>query len=440
MPDNARTSLAQLSARDTAAQVRSGEISVSDVAEAIIARYEQRNAAVQAFAYFDAEYLREQARQLDAAATRGPLHGVPIAIKDVIDTKDMPTEHNSVRYRGSRPGVDASCVDTLRQAGALFVGKTVTTEFAASNVGGPTRNPHDPARTPGGSSSGSAAAVADFQAALALGTQTGGSTIRPASFTGSYGWKPTWNSISREGVKMFSATCDTVGLFARTATDLALLADVFDLDPPQSPAPLRLSEVRIGVCRSPAWPTALAATQQALALGAQTLSAAGGQVSELDLPPLFDGLAEAHRIIITREGRSAFLGEYRAAQGPADTFQAMVENQSRTTPAQCRAAYELADRCRAAIDGLLGRYDVLLTPSATGEAPLGLESTGDAAFNSLWTVLQVPVVTVPGHTGPAGLPVGLSLVGRRYEDRRVLAIAELVGAEWAKMNTPASAS
>jgi Asp-tRNA(Asn)/Glu-tRNA(Gln) amidotransferase A subunit family amidase len=175
--------------------VHAGTLTVAAIAEAVIARIEERDADVQAFAYFDKAAVRRQAQALDAAPVKGPLHGVPLGIKDVFNTRDMPTAHNSPRYEGSRPGVDAACVDTLRAAGALLVGKTVTTEFAATLRGGKTRNPRDLRRTPGGSSSGSAASVADFQTTIALGTQTGGSTIRPGSFNGIYAMKPTWNSI-----------------------------------------------------------------------------------------------------------------------------------------------------------------------------------------------------------------------------------------------------
>jgi amidase len=244
----------------------------------------------------------------------------------------MPTEHHSARYAGSRPGIDAACVDTLRAAGSLFVGKTVTTEFAATGNGGPTKNPLDPTRTPGGSSSGSAAAVADFQAALALGTQTGGSTIRPGSFCGIYALKPTWNTVSREGLKMYSATCDTAGFYARSANDLMLVADAFNLDPPETPLPASLKGLKVAVCQTPNWPKALPATQQAMKDGAASLAAAGAVVTELTLDGDFLGLIDAHREILRREGRSAFLGEYRNNPKLLDSFKGIVEN--RDTPAR----------------------------------------------------------------------------------------------------------
>jgi Asp-tRNA(Asn)/Glu-tRNA(Gln) amidotransferase A subunit family amidase len=416
----------ELDAKALAARLREKSITVTDVASAIIGRFEARNDDVGAWAYLDPSHIMAEAKRLDAAERKGPLHGIPIGIKDVINTRDMPTEHNTARYRNSQPGVDAACVDLLRSAGALIIGKTVTTEFATTVRGGKTRNPHALDRTPGGSSSGSAAAVADFQATLSLGTQTGGSTIRPASFCGIYGWKPTWNSISREGLKMYSATCDTLGLYARSADDLDLLAETFRLEPAEN-LPGDLVGARIAVCRTPVWEKALPATQAALSHAIAAFKQAGAIVTDLDLPSTFDGIADAHRKILRREGRSAFLNEYLATPDLHEDFKAIVENRDNYTAEETRQAYRLADACRAQFDDIAADYDVILTPSTTGEAPLGIASTGDASFNSMWTLLQVPVVNVPGLIGPAGLPVGLSLCGRRYEDRHVIAYAKLAG-------------
>jgi Asp-tRNA(Asn)/Glu-tRNA(Gln) amidotransferase A subunit family amidase len=414
-----------LTAGEAAARVAHGDLSVSAIAEASIARIRERQPAVQAYAYLDETLIRAQAAAHDGAPVRKPLHGVTLGIKDVIDTRDMPTQQNSPRYFGAQTGVDAACVDTLREAGALLLGKTVTTEFAATGRGGPTRNPHDLARTPGGSSSGSGAAVADGQAMIALGTQTGGSTIRPASFNGIFGWKPTWNVISREGLKMYSATCDTLGLYARAAEDFELLADVFDLDQPEAPLPLTLEGLRVGVCRSPVWARAAPEMQKALADGAASLASAGAVVSDLDLPGDFDAIHDAHRKIMRVEGHAAFLNEVRNTPGIADEFKAIVERRDGVTPSQARQAYRLADRCRALFDDIACEYDIILTPSAAGEAPVGIETTGDASFNSMWTLLQVPVVNVPGFAGPNAMPLGLSLVSRRFQDRKVIAVGKL---------------
>lgn len=437
----------QLDATAVVAATQSGELTARDIAESILGRITERDNDVRAWSHLDADSVLARADELDARPVRGPLHGVPIGIKDVINTRDMPTEHHTARYVGNIPGVDAACVDTLRHAGALLIGKTVTTEFAATVDGGPTRNPHNPDRTPGGSSSGSGAAVADMQAAIALGTQTGGSTIRPGSFNGVYALKPTWNSISREGLKMYSASCDTLGLYTRTARDLSLLADVFHLDAPETPLPESLDGLRVGLCRTPAWGHAEPATRDALHTAVELLRNAGATVVDLDLPTDFDDLPPIHRTILRREGRSAFLNEHLTTPDLKPFFHDLVLGNDavdttgwRTgTPSvdDYRAAYRTADHCRALFDDLASTVDVVLTPSATGEAPIGIENTGTSVFNSIWTLLHVPVVNVPGLVGPSGMPVGVSLVTRRYQDRLAIACAELLGAA---ITSPLSAS
>ncbi|MDF1857037.1 amidase [Pseudooceanicola sp.] len=406
----------------TATTLRAAGLSATQIAETLISLIETREAEVRAFAHYDPDQLRLQAGALDARRERGPLHGIPIGVKDVILTRDMPTEHNTARYLGSRPGIDAACVDTLRAAGAMIVGKTVTTEFAATARGGKTRNPHDLSRTPGGSSSGSAAAVAAGMATIALGTQTGGSTIRPASYNGIFGWKPTWNTISREGLKMYSATCDTLGLYSRDAADLELLADVFGFDL-LADMPTGLEGLKVGFVRTPTWDRTETSVRTAMSEAIALLEGAGATVSELVLPPLFDDIHEAHKAILDCEGRSAFLSEVRNTPDIHDEFLAKVENRRGETPESLRAAYRLADECRGAYDDIAAGFDIVMTPSATSEAPVGLDSTGDASMNSMWTLLQVPVVSAPGLKGPSGMPIGVSFVARRYEDRRAIAVA-----------------
>ncbi len=414
----------------TARAIADAGLSATEAAEAVISMILAREDEVQAFAYYDIDAIRAQAAELDARPERGPLHGVPVGVKDVINTKDMPTQHNSARYLGSRPGVDAACVDTLRHAGALILGKTVTTEFAFTARGSKTRNPHDLTRTPGGSSSGSGAAVAAGMATLALGTQTGGSTIRPASYNGVYGWKPTWNAISREGLKMYSATCDTLGLYARAAEDFEILADVFGFFPLDLPG--SLSGLKVGFARTPTWdqcdPSVVAAMDQAAGL----LESAGAVVSDLVLPAPFDAIHEAHASVLACEGKSAVLNEVLTTDGIHDEFVAKVENRRGETPESLRAAYRLADECRGLYDDVASGFDIVMTPSATSEAPVGLASTGNASMNSMWTLLQVPVVSAPGLVGPAGMPIGISFVARRYEDRRAIAVAKLAGQVFSK--------
>nr|WP_255418752.1 amidase [Paracoccus sp. JM45] len=400
-----------------AAAVAAG-YSPARIAEDLIANIGTVDGQVRAFAYFDADELRARAENLPD----GPLRGVTIAVKDVLLTRDMPTAHNSPRYEGSMPGIDAACVDTLRQAGALIAGKVTTSEFASTTVGPGTTNPHDARRTPGGSSSGSAAAVAAGLTALAIGTQTGGSTIRPASFCGVFGMKPTWNAISREGSKMYSATCDTIGLYARSAMDFELLADVFDFD--VCDLPETLEGLRVGVTYGTTPEAADDDTRAAMDGAIANLQAAGATVVDLALPPDFDGILDAHHIILAREGASAFLNEVRSTPNIEEFFTRLVSQ--RPTAAAARSAYKKSDRCRALIDRMFeDDIDLILTPSATGVAPIGT-GTGDPVFNAMWTLLQVPVINIPFHKTIDNLPVGVSFIGRRYDDRKLIRIARLI--------------
>ena len=422
MPDGVTAaSPSQGTAFSIAQAVQWCTFSARTVAADLQAIIDEREALVGAFAYLDPAQLATQAAAVDAAP-KGPFAGVPVAIKDVIQTLGMPTAHNTARYRGVYSGGDAACVDRLRQAGAVIVGKTETTEFAATQAGPRTQNPHKLGHTPGGSSSGSAAAVAAGMAAIALGTQTGGSTIRPASYCGIFGWKPTWNSVSREGAKMYSATCDTIGFYARDAGDFMRLADLYEFEPCEVPKTLK--GLRIGMTMAPCEDRASPETVEAMEIAAELLREAGASVEELPLPEGFRDLPEAHRRILWREGRSAFLNEVRGTPG-IDPFFAEVVDGAPLDPADVRWAYRTADRARAAFDETMDDFDLVLTPSATGPAPEGLENTGDPSFNLVWTLLQVPVVSVPLHKA-GRLPVGVSLVARRYEDRRAIAAAKLL--------------
>ena len=394
---------------------------------ACLDRIAERDGLIQAWAYLDADRAKTIARALDQSGESGPLQGVPIGIKDVFLTRDMPTQYNAPQYRGFAPAIDATCVAILRQAGAVLLGKTSTVEFAATGRKPPTRNPHDPARTPGGSSSGSAAAVADGHVPIALGTQTGGSILRPASFCGVYGFKPTWGLVSNEGARSFSPSLDTVGWFARSADDLASIHDIFD--PALSPEPpFTLSGSRIAFCRTPFWARAEPGTVSAFAQARRLLEAAGAAVTDLDLPSPFETLIDVHTTIMYGEARRSFLGEYmnyREALDPA--IAGIAENAAAITPARLLAAYDTAATCRASFDKIAGAFDAVVAPSATGEAPLGLASTGDYSFNAIWTLLHVPCVNVPGLQGPSFMPVGMTVTGARFRDRKLLAIARAVG-------------
>jgi amidase len=419
-----------LTASEALAKLRRNELTVEQYAQSLLQRIQERDDAVRAWAFLDPEYVLEQARALDKVpkGKRGPLHGLPVAVKDVIYTKDMPTQHNSPLHKGDFPKLDAASVTILREAGALILGKTTTTEFAAKTPGPLTRNPHDPTRTPGGSSSGSGAAVGDLQAPIALGTQTGGSTIRPGSFNGIYAFKPTWNAVPREGQKVYGLILDTLGWFARSANDLELLADVFALRDDEDSTFDDVKGARFAMCKTVVWPEAGEGTRAALSRAAELLRAHGAIVDEIDLPAGFDTMPEWHRITLLSEGRVAFLSSYRAGRDMlSPSLIEHVENTEGITRRMQLEAFDGIAALRPQIDDIAGRYAAILTPSVLDEAPVGLECTGNAAFCSMWTALHTPVINVPGFKGAHGLPIGVSLVAPRYRDRHLLKVCKAVG-------------
>lgn len=389
----------RLTAVQAAKQIRSNNLTVEDYARSILSRIEERDGTVKAWAYLNPDHVIAQAKELDKVAPerRGPLHGVSVAVKDIIYTKDMPTEHNSVIYANSFPRVDSGSVMILRNAGALIVGKTTTPEFAAVTDGPKTGNPHDPKRTPGGSSTGSAAVVADFQAAVALGTQTAGSVIRPGSFNGIYALKPTWNAITREGQKIYSLNLDTLGFYTRSVEDLDLLADVFALQDdtppfPQTGGQFELRAAKIGFMKTVNWDEHVQpATAAAMETAVKLLKAHGAEVEQVELPDDLRELPDWHAIMMAGDGRTAFLPEYAVAK---DKLHSMlvghVENASKRSHAEYLRACDNIAAARPRVDALLSKYAAVLTPSVPGEAPMGIENTGSPAFNLMWTVSYVP--------------------------------------------------
>ncbi len=389
---------------------------------ACLARIVERDGQVQAWAYLEPDYALAQARELDRSPRRGLLHGVPVGIKDVLDTADLPTEYNSSIYRGHRPRADASCVMALRQAGAVILGKTVSTEFAYSNPS-KTRNPHNPAHTPGGSSSGSAAAVADFMVPAALGTQTGGSVIRPAAYCGAVGCKPSFGLVNRAGLKMQAESLDTIGAFARHPEDLALVLEALSgRAPPDFGA--AIERPRVGLCRTPRWSDADAATHANLEAAAQRLAQAGARVQSFDLPQGSETLFDRHEAIQGFEAARALAWEY--ATYP-DELSVIIKSRLDAGRKVKRSEYDevlaVARGCRQALADQMREFDFLLTPSAPSEAPASLDSTGDPVFNRAWTLLGVPCVTLPHGSGAHGLPLGVQLVGAFDADMALLAWA-----------------
>lgn len=361
--------------------------------------------------------LAEPTAVLDAAdGARGPLAGLPVGVKDIIDTADLPTGYGSPRWAGHRPAADAEVVRRLRAAGAVVVGKTVTTEFALFDPPR-TGNPHDPSRTPGGSSSGSAAAVGAGMVPLALGSQTVGSVIRPASFCGVWGFVPSPELVPRNGVRPLSPTFDRVGLLAASAQVLARALPSLataTLTRPQA----QNGPPRVALVRAAEWAAADASTRRLVEAAAEQL-----HTDELTLPDEFVGLAEAHRTVLGPEAALALRGE--AAAGAAPSVVATVRDGEAIPGTDYLAALDLIARCRTRLAAATAGYDALLVPAAVGEAP-DRQSTGDPVMNRAWTTLGVPLLAVPGLLGPAGLPVGLQLVGRRDRDLDLLTVGAYV--------------
>lgn len=421
----------------TAEAVRAGRQGAAGVMEACLARIRTNEEELKAWHYLDSERALRTAREADENSHRGPLAGVPIGLKDVIDTADMPTENGSGLDRGRRPRCDATVVARLRRAGALFPGKTVTTEYAYFHPG-KTRNPHDLARTPGGSSSGSAAAVAAGMVPAAIGGQTVGSVIRPSSFNGTWGMKPSFGLIPVTGVSPLAHSLDHLGVFARNARDLALVIDAISGDdgkddhangfaPSQLAAALDepASKPRLAFFRTFAWPK----LDRSLVEPFEELAKALG-AEEVEMPALFDQAFEVHRPILLAE-MAANLGEVyrRGRKRLSDVLRQGLETGQGVKAQRYIAAQKSAARMRVAFAELMEGFDAAITPSVRGEAPVGLSSTGDPILCMLWTLLGAPAVNVPALKGEHGLPVGVQVVGNRRRDAETLRAAAWVGRE-----------
>ena len=388
---------------------------------ACLERIAKREGEVHAWAWIDPKKALAEARQRDREAPRSAIHGVPVGIKDVLDTADMPTEYNSPIYRGHQPKWDAACVALLRRAGCVILGKTATTEFA-NNHPAPTRNPHNLAHTPGGSSSGSAAAVADRMVPLALGTQTGGSVIRPGAYCGVAACKPSFGSINRAGLKFVSESLDTIGVFAWTVGELAPLLHVLT---GRAIAEEQKTKPRIGLCRTPRWGDADGETQANLERTAQALAKAGAQVRDLDLPEGSEALFDRHSAVMGYESARALAWEYTQFPGQISAnLRPRLEAGWRVSRQDYDEVRSIARSCRRQLADQLREFDFLLTPSAPGAAPASLASTGSPVFNRAWTLFGVPCVTLPFGAAANRLPLGVQLVGAFDQDMVLL--------EWAK--------
>jgi Asp-tRNA(Asn)/Glu-tRNA(Gln) amidotransferase A subunit family amidase len=414
-------------ALEAVAAIEAGTLTSEKLVRGYLNRIAHREGVVKAWAHLDPDQAIAQARAADDASG-GLLRGIPVGVKDIIDTYDMPTGHNSPIFEGKVPFGDAACVALCRTANAVVMGKTVTTEFANRHPGA-TTNPLNAGHTPGGSSSGSAAAVADGHVPLAFGTQTGGSVIRPAAYCGIVGYKPTFGDFSRVGIKMQCHSVDTLGLMARTLDDIALFrAAILKLPPVRIDRDI--GRPRIGVCRSPVWDKAEPETKALIENTATLLSDKGASVVDVSFAPQFTDIIEDHAAITGFESVRNYADE--RLRNPDKVSGELMQGPMKRGLAVSFERYVAAQRkatlFKAHVDSLFDKVDLLLTPSAPGEAPKGIAFTGDPVFNSIWTLAGTPCVTLPAGTGPNGLPLGVQLVGLRHDDDRVLSLAAWVAA------------
>ncbi len=412
-----------------------GELTAEALVGGCLDRIAEVDGEIQAWAHLDGGHALAQARTLDELRGRGlpigPLHGLPVAVKDIVDTADLPTENGSVLDRGRQPQRDATLVSLLRQADAVILGKTVTTEFAMY-APGKTANPHNPAHTPGGSSSGSAAAVASGMAPLAIGSQTNGSVVRPAAFCGVVGFKPTHGRISRSGVLGLSRALDTMGVMAGSVEDAALLAEVliaYDAsDPDMRPLPrLRLLEIareepplppRFAFVKTPVWDQAEEAMKAALAELAEVL---GEDCEVVELPPIYERAIAEHRAVMCADLAKNLQAHYEAGKDRiSEALRSLIEEGRKVTAVDYNRALEWREVLNDGLDEIFENFDAILTAPAPGEAPAGLEATGNPVFCTLWTFLGTPALSLPLFKGEKGLPMGAQLIGPRGDDARLL--------------------
>jgi Asp-tRNA(Asn)/Glu-tRNA(Gln) amidotransferase A subunit family amidase len=406
-----------------APQLQRREITAEQLVHACLERIQAREGDVQAWEYLAADSALEQARQLDRRPMQGLLHGIPIAVKDLFDTSDMPTTYGSPIYASHKPIADAAAVALCRAQGGLMLGKTVTTEFATFKPG-KTRNPHGVTHTPGGSSSGSAAAVADCMIPLAFASQTAASVIRPAAFCGVVGYKPSFGLVNRTGVKALSDTLDTIGFIARSVDDVALFAAASTGDPGLMQIDVSHAP-RIAMCHTHEWAHADQDTHKAFEHAARVLALAGMPIRELQLPLLFSQLIQVQKEIMAFDlVRSLAHERLRHPHLLSEQLNQVINSGLEVPVERHYANLQLAQSARGMVSNAFGAFEVLLAPSAIGEAPDTLSQTGDPVFSRVWTLLGLPCVHLPFFKGHSGMPVGLQVVGRHGEDKVVLRVAK----------------
>lgn len=418
------TAIHSYTACELVQQISKNNLTVEQVARACLDHIAEREPTVQAWQHIDPTQVIQQAQLLDRGPARGVMHGVPVGVKDIIDTADLPTEYGTPIHVGHRPNKDAACVALTRRAGGLIMGKTVATEFA-NRFPGKTTHPMDATRTPGGSSSGSAAAVGDNMVPLAIGTQTSGSTIRPAAYNGCFGYRPTWGDFRMTGVMEAAGSLDTLGIIARSVEDIALYRHVLLGVNTAAPSITKCKPLRVGVCRTRFWEETDHATNMAIEYCAQSIAKSGAKVTELNLSSDFDPIDQIHQRVTSFEfvrnrawevdhhfnSISQTLRENRLKHGTECTFE------------QYQDARKQCESLRLQLDDVFRDYDVILTPSAPGEAPVGLNATGSHSFSSIWTVCHTPSMTLPLFNGENNLPIGVQLVTKRDSDDYLFAVS-----------------
>ena len=430
--------LFELSATEAIRKIRDGEITSEELVQACLDRIDQVDGEIEAWAHLKPDHALDQARMLDTHRAEGgpvgPLHGIPVGIKDIFDTDCLPTENGTVLNSGRQPMENCRVVSLLMEAGAVIMGKTVTTELAVYGPG-KTKNPHNPAHTPGGSSSGSAAAVAACMVPLAVGSQTNGSVIRPASFCGVVGFMPTHGLIPRTGVLPLSEVLDTIGVFARSVEDAAMIAELliaYDPGDKHTRARPRPTLAKTAVEEPPmpplltfaktaVWDQADKETQDAFSELADFL---GGECDDLDLPEPFEHAVEQHGKIMNADLAKNLAAYYEHGKDRlSEVLREKIEEGQKILAVDYNRAVDGGEFLNDGLAGVFDRYDAIITPATVGEAPAGLDSTGSPIFNSLWTYCGTPAITLPLMEGPNGLPLGVQLVSRRGDDARLLRTA-----------------
>lgn len=412
-----------LTALAASALMEQGRLTSEELTQACLDRIAEREDTVQAWSYVDPDAALARARECDRSPRRGPLHGMPVGVKDIVDTADMPTLLGEPEiYRDRRPDTDATLIRHLREAGAVIIGKTAPSKHTIM-LPGKTRNPHDPSKTPGASSSGSAAAVADFMVPLAVGSQTAGSILRPATYCGVVGFKPTKDTVVYDGTRRYSPHLDTLGSLARTVPDAALLLRGMTGDPTLAPDTRHDGPLTVGLYRTPYFDQAAPYVQTLYHRAAEQLRSAGAEVRDLEMPAEFDELSELQDVIMSYDLDKVFADHrtnYPELMDPE--LIAYCETGAAVTDEQYTAALTHAEQCRGMLDDAMGEADVLLLPSTLTEAP-PITTTGTSEFIRIWTFLHTPAITLPVGQAPSGLPLGIQLVGRLGDDRRFLAMA-----------------